>query len=103
MDELEDRSISWSEHEDYPWLLILQPFWKLESQIGPSRNQKTPLWADFKRLFAGIDFKHGVINQTITAMNTLNAYRKYNERLVLRLAITFATMGATMLLLLWSL
>ncbi len=33
-------------------------------------------------------------------MNTLNAYRKYNERLVLRLAITFATIGATMLLLL---
>lgn len=33
-------------------------------------------------------------------MNTLKAYRKYNERLLLRLLVTFATIGAVMLLML---
>jgi len=33
-------------------------------------------------------------------MNTLRAYRKYNERLLIRLLVTFSMIAASMLLLL---
>ncbi len=54
----------------------------------------------FKHFSLGMEFTLRITNQIIYPMNTLKAYRKYNERLLLRLLITFVMIGAAMLLLL---
>ncbi len=56
--------------------------------------------AGFKLFSAGIDFTPRLGNQTNNTMSALRAYRKYNERILLRLLISFVMIGAAMLLLL---
>jgi hypothetical protein len=56
--------------------------------------------AAFRLFSAGIDFTPSSGNQTNNTMSALRAYRKYNERILLRLLISFLMIGAAMLLLL---
>jgi hypothetical protein len=71
-----------------------------DPKLGHRNQSILPKWPIFADFSAGIEIRIVIVTKQLTAMNTLRAYRKYNEKLFLRLMITFALIGCAMLLLL---
>jgi hypothetical protein len=84
----------------FPLTLRFIHFDTVYPRMGLSFTYNPYRKADFKLFSAGIDFTPRLRNQTNNTMSALRAYRKYNERILLRLLISFVMIGAAMLLLL---